>query len=78
MRSESFGTVRLASKNPSDPPLIDPRFFAEPNDLEKLIDGMEIISHRFINSTIFKEIGIEWANGVRNLESCTDLPFPSR
>jgi len=39
MRPESYGTVRLASNNPEDRPIIDPRFFEEPNDLERFVDG---------------------------------------
>ena len=37
--SEQTGTIRLASTDPNDPPLIDPRFFHDPMDLERFVEG---------------------------------------
>jgi len=39
MRPESYGTIRLASTNAEDNPIIDPKFFEKGEDLERLIDG---------------------------------------
>lgn len=39
MRPMSRGTVRLASPNPLDAPLIDPGYFRNPADVADLIDG---------------------------------------
>ena len=39
----SRGTLRLASGDPMDAPLIDPRYLAEPADLEVLAEGSEMI-----------------------------------
>jgi choline dehydrogenase len=39
----SCGTVRLASADPRAAPLIDPRFLAEPADLDRLETGLSII-----------------------------------
>ena len=42
MRPKSRGTVRLASNNPQDAPLIDPNYWAEPEDREASLNGLEI------------------------------------
>jgi choline dehydrogenase-like flavoprotein len=42
MRPRSRGTVRLASANPADPPLIDPNFWSDPYDLEISLRGLEM------------------------------------
>ncbi len=39
----SRGTVRLASADPAAAPLIDPRFLAEPEDTQVLLDGINLI-----------------------------------
>lgn len=39
MRPESVGTIRLASSNPDDHPLIDPKLYDVPTDIERMIDG---------------------------------------
>jgi choline dehydrogenase-like flavoprotein len=39
MRPKSRGTVRLASANPEDAPLIDPRYFSAPEDMDVLKNG---------------------------------------
>ncbi len=47
MYSRSCGSVRLASADPHDPPLIDLNYFENPTDLEALCDGVEI-AHRLV------------------------------
>ncbi len=42
MRPKSRGTVTLASSDPKGPPLIDPNYWAEPQDREASLDGLEI------------------------------------
>ena len=42
MRPKSRGTVTLASADPKDAPLIDPNYWAEPEDLEGSLRGLEI------------------------------------
>jgi choline dehydrogenase len=39
-RPQSRGSVTLASDNPFEPPLIDPNYFAEPQDLRLTIEGV--------------------------------------
>lgn len=39
---KSRGTVRLASPNPTEPPLIDPRYLTAPEDLQRCIQGVKL------------------------------------
>jgi len=41
LRPESRGTVKLASTNPADAPLIDPNFLSHPKDVENMVAGAE-------------------------------------
>ncbi len=42
LRPRSRGQVALCSSNPLDPPIVDPNSFAEPYDLERAADAIEI------------------------------------
>lgn len=44
LRPHSRGTVRLASCDPSTPPLIDPAFLSDPRDLETLRKGARMMA----------------------------------
>jgi choline dehydrogenase-like flavoprotein len=45
LRPQSRGSVRLASADPAAPPLIDPNFFGEPNDMDLMIRGFKRLRH---------------------------------
>jgi len=49
LRPKSRGTVKLRSSNPLDPPLIDPAFLAEPDDLNELLEGAKTM-HQILKS----------------------------
>ena len=42
MRPKSRGSVRLASSNPAEAPLIDPNYWDDPDDLERSLRGLEM------------------------------------
>jgi choline dehydrogenase-like flavoprotein len=42
LRPLSRGTVRLASSDPNDAPLIDPNYWSEPHDCKMSIEGLKI------------------------------------
>jgi len=42
LHPKSRGTVRLASNNPKDAPLIDPGFLDEKDDMDVLVKGLQI------------------------------------
>jgi choline dehydrogenase len=58
MRARSRGTVRLASKDPAAPPVIDPRYLDERYDLDQLIAGIELVD-RIVATGAFDEWGGE-------------------
>jgi choline dehydrogenase-like flavoprotein len=47
LRPKSRGTVRLASRDAREPPLIDPRFLSASEDLETLVRGFKLIRKIF-------------------------------
>jgi choline dehydrogenase-like flavoprotein len=42
LRPKSRGSIELKSKDPAAPPLIDPRFYDDPDDLETMVKGFKI------------------------------------
>jgi choline dehydrogenase-like flavoprotein len=42
LRPRSRGSLRLASRDPMDDPLIDPAFLADPDDVERLVRGFGV------------------------------------
>jgi len=53
----SRGSVRLASADPRDAPLIDPGFLTEPGDLDRLEAGLGMIRHATAG-TAFTRLGV--------------------
>jgi choline dehydrogenase-like flavoprotein len=49
LRPRSRGSVRLASADVADAPLIDPNFLSDPEDLELLLQGARIV-HRILDA----------------------------
>ncbi len=43
VRPRSRGSVRLASKNPTDAPLVDPNFLADRDDMDRIIRGFRLV-----------------------------------
>jgi len=70
-RPRSRGSVRLASANPQDAPLIDPNYFAEPEDLDELLRGVkvmrEIMSQPEIGQYLNGELGA-WKDAKTDAE----------
>ena len=58
LRPKSRGTIRLASSNPKDLPLIDPNYFDHPDDVATLVSGMEILAE-FENTPTFKRYQLQ-------------------
>lgn len=54
LKPKSIGYIKLRSANPYHHPIINPRYFTHPEDLEKMADAMEI-SFRIGNSLPFRQ-----------------------
>jgi choline dehydrogenase-like flavoprotein len=55
VRPKSRGTVRLASKDPLAPALLDPRFYSDPYDMETMIRGVKI-SRKILRAPALREL----------------------
>jgi hypothetical protein len=42
VQPDSYGTLRLRSRDPTDAPLIDCNFLAEPQDLRRMLEGVKL------------------------------------
>ena len=56
LRPKSRGTVRLRSSDPADPPVVDPNFLAEPQDLATSAEGVRISREIFRQPSLQKYI----------------------
>ena len=75
MRPLSRGTIRLASTDPHDKPLIDPQYFSNIQDLKVLIEGVKI-GLALAKTEAFQKIGTQFYNatfpGCEEFELWTD------
>jgi choline dehydrogenase-like flavoprotein len=64
----SRGTIRLASADPTAAPLIDPRFLAEPEDTQVLLDGMKLIREAMGSRGIVDSVSRERMPGIEHAD----------
>lgn len=75
-RSSTEGSIKLVSNDPEDKPSIDPNFFHDPTDVEKLVDVIQVMMNLFMNSTAYEKYGIQM---LSPFETCkADNEFLSR
>ena len=70
-RPRSFGQVRLINSNPREYPLIDPKYLSEPEDLEELIKGVDVMREIMSQPEIAQFINDEnapWSNAHSRTE----------
>ena len=60
---KSRGILRLASADPSAPPVIDPAYLTEPDDTRLLLDGMDLIRATMASPLIADQISLELSPG---------------
>ncbi|TIN95502.1 MAG: alanine-phosphoribitol ligase [Mesorhizobium sp.] len=59
LRPKSVGSVRLKSADPSDEPLVDPRYLCDPSDREMALKSIRIIREVLAQGEIAKFIEVE-------------------
>ncbi|XP_075531979.1 glucose dehydrogenase [FAD, quinone]-like [Dermacentor variabilis] len=65
LRPKSRGFIKLRSRNPHDPPILDPKYLSHPDDIMTLVDAMKF-SMAVAEAPAFRKYGVRmW-----------DLPFP--
>ncbi|CAL8118258.1 unnamed protein product [Orchesella dallaii] len=75
VRPNSTGTIKLGSSDWNEKPLIDPNFFEDMNDIEKMVDVIVIMMDLFMNSETFQRYGIEQMDVY---EACSEEEFLTR
>ncbi|CAG2060268.1 unnamed protein product [Timema podura] len=66
----SRGTVSLASRHPFTPPMIDPRYLQQPQDVACLVEAAQVAA-RVVSSPPFQRLGARLR--LPRLEECEDL-----
>ena len=56
---KSRGTLRLASADPADAPVIDPGYLTEPDDSRLLLDGIELVREVMASTIIAGQVSLE-------------------
>lgn len=70
----SHGDIKLKSRNPFDPPLIDPKYLSDPRDVEILVEGIQTVK-KLIQTKSMSELGA-YLN-PRHLPGCEMHDFDS-
>jgi len=65
LRPRSRGSVRLASKDPAEAPLIDPNFLADRDDMDRLIRGVRLMRSLLAQPALAGYGNKEFATSVR-------------
>ncbi|MFI0480298.1 GMC family oxidoreductase [Actinomadura sp. 9N215] len=60
---KSRGTLRLASADPSDAPVIDPGYLTDPDDARLLLDGIDLVRAVMADKIIARDVKAELSPG---------------
>lgn len=74
-RPKSRGTIRLASKNIEDKPIIDPNFYSHPDDMKVQVHALKFAVNMYENTTAWKKHGARLA--PTKFPGCEDKEFKS-
>ena len=59
VRPQSLGYVKLKTANPLDAPLINPKYFSNPNDIDVLVESVKKVLE-LVETNSFKKFGIKF------------------
>jgi choline dehydrogenase-like flavoprotein len=71
----SRGEIKLASANPNDKPIINPRYLSHPNDVKIITDGMNFTVRMVEETKTFQKLGARLTN--THLPGCEGFPLKS-
>ena len=75
VRPKSIGYVKLNTSNPLDAPLINPKYFSDPHDLDVAVEAVKL-SLALAETKSFKKFGIKYPGfnypGCENIKKNTD------
>lgn len=63
VQPKSRGTIRLASADPADLPLVNPNYLGDPTDVDRLVDGVELARKIFATEPMSNFVKQELAPG---------------
>lgn len=75
LHPKSKGTITLQTKDPFDPPLIDPHYLEHPDDVRSFIKGIRIYE-KLIQTPVFKKLDVSMEKTVYK-EFCKEHKFRS-
>ncbi|ODM87982.1 Glucose dehydrogenase [FAD, quinone], partial [Orchesella cincta] len=72
----SRGDIKLASTDPLESPIMDPKYFSHPDDIRRVVDGMKFTVQLVENTEAFRRIGARFISrhfpGCEKYELTTD------
>jgi len=74
-RPKSRGYVKLQSSNPYVPPLIDPNYLEQVEDVGVMVDGIKKVMRMVENTLTFEKVGAKFTN--QSVPGCTQYRFKS-
>lgn len=75
LRPKSRGYMKLRSRNPDDPPIINPRYLTEESDIKVLIETMRM-QLKIVNTPAFRKLNMTM-HRVAELDNCCGQYLPA-
>ncbi|XP_055388454.1 glucose dehydrogenase [FAD, quinone]-like [Condylostylus longicornis] len=71
---KSYGNVRLANRNPFSPPILNPNFYENPDDIETMLKATKFVL-KLMNTEAMRKIGVTLNNEI--LPGCENYLYGS-
>ncbi|CAG7819440.1 unnamed protein product [Allacma fusca] len=63
-RPKSRGQVKLASKDPFQPLIVDPNYFDHPDDLKVVMEGVKVARKLILETKAFRDVGVRLVSNL--------------